>query len=171
MITLFRRKTMKNILKIFIEDKLIVILIIALIFFSECGIPSIINFATNYRESLHGLTNNNHPYVFTAYNILEWVIILLLILYLLKILSLAKKGPFKNTLILQLNKVVYAFMLLTILSVIKDTLICADTGVTIFLLPMSGTTYILLIFAMLTYMVRYICKKSIEIKDYQDLTI
>ena len=25
--------------------------------------------------------------------------------------------------------------------------------------------------AMLTYMVRYICKKSIEIKDYQDLTI
>jgi len=156
---------MKNLIKILKEDKLMTLLIILLVFYSECGLPAIFNSHPNI-----GILFGN-SYMKGLLYLIEWVSIAFLIVYLLRILVLVDKNPFTNMLVHHLNIVTYIFIVLTLGNVIVDTILGSDTGVTVFFLPMSEGSYICLTCAILTYMVRYICKKSIEIKDYQDLTI
>ena len=156
---------MKNLIKILKEDKLMTLLIILLVFYSECGLPAVFNSNPDI-SILFG-----DSYMKGALYLIEWISIVFLIIYLLKILVLVDKNPFTNILVHHLNIVTYIFIVLTLGNVLVDTILGSNTGITVFFLPMSGRSYICLTCAILTYMVRYICKKSIEIKDYQDLTI
>lgn len=162
---------MKDLLKTIKEDKVIGILILTLIFLSECGIYGFVMIANNYDKFFKELFNQNIPYILSIFTVAEWILFFVLIIFLFKTLLLVSKEPLKQDLILKINKIVYSFTLLTIISVVKDTVIGMYSGVTVFFLPMSDITYIFLIFTILTYLVRCICKKAIEIKDYQDLTI
>ena len=169
MIIQFRKgKDMKNIL---LKDKISLTIIGIIVLFSDLGLPGLIHII-KYSDNIYRRLSEEPQYMLhTILLVGEFIILITLLVYLIRILYLAKILIINNSLVSHMNKIIYILLFGGVLSMLHDTLIKLDTGILVMNMPVSGRSLLIFICMVISYIVRYICKVAVEIKDYQDLTI